>query len=346
MEGIEVEIDLPSRHPDGKMPILDMKVHINDEGFVIYEHYEKPVTTKLVISERSAHSANCKRSVHVSELVRRMTNTSRRLNWNMSVVPVLQDYLQRMKAGGYNEKYRKNILENALRVYDSKIKEDLEGIKPFNRPVGYRKKERRTEKKLKKQNWATSGGHTAPIIIPATPGGELARRLRKIAEEESVPGVNFKVVERGGKTLVRQLQNPNPTATTECNKPKCIPCGQPGGGRSCHRNNITYQYTCTDCQAVYTGETSRNLYTRALEHKKKYEEKAGDSFINNHQLESHEGNKPNFTVKVVGSYRDPLSRQVAEGVLITNTKSKILNSKAEMFQPPIVRLRREVGMGS
>ena len=29
MEGIEVEIDLPSRHPDGKMPILDMKVHIN-----------------------------------------------------------------------------------------------------------------------------------------------------------------------------------------------------------------------------------------------------------------------------------------------------------------------------
>ena len=58
------------------------------------------------------------------------------------------------------------------------------------------------------------------------------------------------------------------------------------------------------------------------------------------------GVKPDFTVKVVGSYRDPLSRQVAEGVLITNTKSKILNSKAEMFQPPIVRLRREVGMGS
>ena len=93
-----------------------------------------------------------------------------------------------------------------------------------------------------------------------------------------------------------------------------------------------------------TGETSRNLYTRALEHKKKYEEKASDSFINNHQIESHDGSDPIFTVKVVGSYRDPLSRQVAEGVLITNTK--ILNSKAELFQPPIVRLRREVDMGS
>ena len=87
------------------------------------------------------------------------------------------------------------------------------------------------------------------------------------------------------------------------------------------------------------------LITRALEHKKKYEDKAGDSFMNNHQVEAHNGGDPNFNVKVVGSYRDPLSRQVAEGVLITNTKTKILNSKAEMIQPPIVRLRREVGMG-
>ena len=105
--------------------------------------------------------------------------------------------------GVYNERYRKSVLENALRVYDFKVKEDLEGVKPLNGPSGYRKKERRKEKKKKKQNWATSGGHTAPIIIPATPGGELARRLRKIAEEESVPGVSFKVVERGGKTLAK-----------------------------------------------------------------------------------------------------------------------------------------------
>ena len=250
-----------------------------------------------------------------------------------------------MKAAGYNERYRKSVLENAVRVYDSKVKEDLEGVKPLNRPIGYRKKERRKEKKQKKRSWATSGGHTAPIIIPATPGGELARRLRKIAEEESVPGLSFKVVERGGRTLARQLQNPNPTATKECSKLKCIPCGQQDESRSCHKTNVTYQYTCKECEAVYTGETSRNLYTRALKHQKKYEDKAGDSFMNNHQVEAHNGSNPNFNVKVVGSYRDPLSRQVAEGVLITNTKTKILNSKAEMIQPPIVRLRREVGMG-
>ena len=101
-------------------------------------------------------------------------------------------------------------------------------------------------------------------------------------------------MERGGKTLARQLQNPNPTATKGCSKPKCIPCGQPGGSRSCHTTNVTYQYTCKECEAVYTGETSRNLYTRAQEQQKKYEVKAGDSFINNHQVESHNSSAPNF----------------------------------------------------
>ena len=77
MDGIDVELDLLSRHPDRMMQILDMKVHVK---FIINEHYEKPVSTRQVISERSAHSAKCKWSVPVSELVRRMDNTSRRLN--------------------------------------------------------------------------------------------------------------------------------------------------------------------------------------------------------------------------------------------------------------------------
>ena len=154
---------------------------------------------------------------------------------------------------------------------------------------------------------ASSGGYTAPIIIPATPGGEPARRLREITEREKEPRVSFKVVERGGKTLARQLQRPNPTAKRNFSKTDCITCSEPGGGRLCHKNNVTYQYTCKVCEAVYTGETSRNLYNRALEHEMKHQKKKPDSFINNHQVESHKGVDPNFSVKVVGSYKDPLS---------------------------------------
>ena len=121
-----------------------------------------------------------------------------------------------------------------------------------------------------------------------------------------------------------------------------------GGGGGCHKNNVTYQYTCQKDGAVYTGETGRNLYTRGLEHLDKYEKKAEKSFMHAHQMECHEGAPADFTAKVTGSYKDPLSRQVAEAVLITRSSgstSDVLNSKAEFRQPPIVRVRREVNVG-
>ena len=87
------------------------------------------------------------------------------------------------------------------------------------------------------------------------------------------------------------------------------------------------------------------MYTRGLEHQDNFEKKKPKSFINNHQEDRHPGDQPDFNVSVVGSYRDPLSRQVAEGVLITRCSEEILNSKSEFKQPPIVRVRREVNTG-
>ena len=63
-EGIVMEVDICENHSDNKIPILDMKCWIDENGNALYQHYEKPVSTKLVISSRSAHSNNCKRSVH------------------------------------------------------------------------------------------------------------------------------------------------------------------------------------------------------------------------------------------------------------------------------------------
>merc|ERR1712098_48313 len=122
MDGIKMECDLPSNHSDGKLPILDMAVWLGDDGSVLYQHYEKPVSSKQVISERSAHSNSSKRSVHINELTRRMYNTSRDLSWDDYVAPVLSDYCGRMMAAGYSEQYRKDVLQNALRIYDDKCK--------------------------------------------------------------------------------------------------------------------------------------------------------------------------------------------------------------------------------
>ena len=72
LPGIKMEVDLPSNYDDGKLPILDMKVYMCD-NFVVYEHYSKPMATKLVISARSAHSDQTKKSVHISENVQHIS---------------------------------------------------------------------------------------------------------------------------------------------------------------------------------------------------------------------------------------------------------------------------------
>ena len=60
LEGIEVEIDLPENHLDGKLPILDMKSWLDPIGNIFYQHYEKSMASKQVISASSAHSESSK----------------------------------------------------------------------------------------------------------------------------------------------------------------------------------------------------------------------------------------------------------------------------------------------
>ena len=100
------------------------------------------------------------------------------------MAPVLTDYMARMKAAGYDENYRKHALLNALAIADRKVRQAEAGERPLNRPAGYRKVQRRKEKKQKKKNWGTKGGYLAPIIVPATPNGELARDSGKFVKDK------------------------------------------------------------------------------------------------------------------------------------------------------------------
>ena len=351
LPGIIMEVDLPSNHPDGKLPILDMKCYVKND-LILYEHYEKKVSSKLVISARSAHSAQTKRSVHISELVRRMMNTSPLLDWSEHCAPVLTDYLKRMMAAGYNERYRKDILCQAVNIYDSKVRKDADGSVPLNRPNGFRKLERRQEKIQSRRTWSTQGGYTAPIIVQSTPGGVLAKLMREVAEKESTPDIKFKVIERGGTTLIRQLQRANPTAPPKCSKTDCGICSQEDSYLRCHLCNICYRYTCNypDCQASYVGESSKNMYTRHLGHVYKYEKKDGSSWMQNHQVQAHEGAPADFAIKILSSHKDALSRQTAESVRIALAQDElgeeyVMNSKSEFHQPSITRLQTRIRHG-
>ena len=68
------------------------------------------MSSKQVMHAESAISPSCKRSVHTQEILRRLFNSSRRLDWKEDVAPVLTEYMTRMMIAGYPEKYRKDSL--------------------------------------------------------------------------------------------------------------------------------------------------------------------------------------------------------------------------------------------
>ena len=354
MPGIKVEEDLPGRHPDKCLPILDMKVWLDENGHLYHKHYQKPMASNLVISARSAHPTSTKRAIHIAELVRRLLNTSRDLDWDQYVAPVLSEYMARMKAAGYNEDYRKHCLQHALKIYDAKLRDNDNGVSPLNRLPGFRKVERRKEKQQKRKGWSQKGGYTAPIIIPATPDGILAKKLREVAESEATPGLRLKIVERGGKRLGNVLSKPNPTSSDHCirkdhpkAKKRCVGCNQNGGISNCQTSNCVYKYECEidGCSGTYIGETSRNVYTRSLEHSGKYDKNNSDSFILKHQNEYHNGEPANVKVKFVKSFKDAMSRQISEAVTIFKTQEEgkiLMNSKSEWRQASMVEMREQV----
>ena len=345
MPCVVMEGDWPSKNRDYKLPILDMKVWTDASGTLLYQHYEKPVSSKTVLNSKSAHSTASKRSVHTQEVIRRLLNCSVKLDWETEIAPFVSDYMNRMRVAGYTEEYRRSILESALNIFDEKWKDNNSGKRPIFRPKDWKEEERKEAKERKKLEWSSKGGHIAPIFVPATPGGELMKTMKKVADREAKEGIHFKVVEMGGRTLKSELQKSNPIATPGCDEANCLGCttGRGKGGQ-CRRNNVNYQITCQLCpddsKAVYIGETSRNLYTRAMEHKSNTKEES--SFMKKHMSEKHQGKEENFSAKVTHQNKDCLTRLVREGVLIRRCGQPLMNSKTEWYQPSIYRIQKEI----
>ena len=345
MECIKMEADMPSKNEDGKLPILDMKVWMSKDGDIMFQHYEKPMSSKAVLHEESAHPSACKRSVHVQEIVRRLLNSSPDLDWETEVTPVLTEYMKRMRDAGYGERYRKSVLKQALGIYDAKLKDEREGRRPVYRPKSWQKAERRKKKRESKHEWSTKGGCIAPIFVPASPGGELARRMKRVMDREKKGEINFMIVEMGGRTLKRELQKSNPLSTAGCNQSDCIACRkEKGEGGQCHRGNINYEIECRLCKdtspTVYIGETARNLYTRGREHM--YNSRDEEYFLSKHMREKHGGQSEDFRAKVTHLNKDCLTRQIREGVLIRRSGKELMNTKTEWFQPPLLSIRSEI----
>ena len=80
---IQMEEDYPSNHTDGKMPILDLECWMDDEEEIVrFQHYEKPMANKQVLSAKSALPIKQKRNIHINECVRRLRHCDLDMKWD------------------------------------------------------------------------------------------------------------------------------------------------------------------------------------------------------------------------------------------------------------------------
>ena len=82
---IEVEVDFPANHADKFMPILDMKMAMDNNNKVMYKFYKKPMANKYTMMANSAVSDRVKRSTMTNEAMRRLLCCSENLDQSTRV---------------------------------------------------------------------------------------------------------------------------------------------------------------------------------------------------------------------------------------------------------------------
>merc|ERR1711895_235342 len=84
----------------------------------------------------------------------------------------------------------------------SELRKD--GTCPLYRPKGYMVEEQNRKKQIKKRSWYKP--FSTVLFCPPSPGSQLAKELRKVAEEETKgKGWTVKVIERAGAKLAHQV---------------------------------------------------------------------------------------------------------------------------------------------
>ena len=301
------------------------------------------MTNYLVMLECSAMPKQMKRTTLTQEAVRVLRNCRQELPWEMKAVH-LTDLSARMKASGYSEMFRQHVIMSALQGFDKMVEVAEQGGRPVNRPRSWEADLRQKKKTSKKMTWHKAGGFDVPVFLPFTPGSQLVQQLKE-AEERSMDGrkIRFRFVERAGTSLKEILQKSDPWAGGQCGSDDCFPCKGSKGG-DCRRNNVTYQIVCEECEsgnvvAHYKGETSKNTYTRGLKHLEQLRNKSKDSVLWAHCKEHHQSSVVSFKMEKTGSFSDPLSRQIMEGVQINVFGGITLNRQSAWRQPAVSKVK-------
>ena len=344
---IEVEIDFPSKHPSKMLAILDMEMGMIDNK-VHYMFYRKPMANKYTMMANSAVSDRVKRSTMTNEALRRLLCCSPNLE-EQKKVQVMEDYAKLLKRSGYSERFRYEVISDAIRGHQKLLQEEEEGRRPLNRPRSFQEEERRKKRLEKGGRWYRREERGSKVregvfIIPPTPESALAKTFKKICEEElRGTKISMAVSERGGRRLGQELGCTVPGQSTRehCRRERCFPCntGQVG---MCRKTGLGYEIECLICgqhiKSKYAGETGKNMFQRGSQHVDDVEKRRGNTPLWKHIVEKHGGVMAvpiysHFKMDLVKFFSSAQRRKADEGVRISHLDQDTrMNSKDEFMQ--------------
>ena len=136
----------------------------------------------------------------------------------------------------------------------------------------------------------------------------IDRQIRKVFKEIDLPVRIY----RKSHTLRNALKDK--PQTEACRMKTCLLKND-----QCLIRNCVYQLTCTKCQAVYIGSTTRTFHTRHKEHMT-----SDTSSVSSHKTKC----QAEFTTKIIARENDPVKLRFKEALLIQKYNATI-NSRAE-----------------
>ena len=170
----------------------------------------------------------------------------------------------------------------------------------------------------------------AVMFVPFTPGSKLTKDLQEIEDKWAglLNNPKWNMVERSGSKLKDLLGNTTPWTSTNCGRMDCWMCksNPEMRPRDCWTENATYRISCQECKesgssAEYYGEAARTIYLHTKEHKSQLLKKVDDSPLYEQCRERHIGEIQEFKVDLISRHETVFSRQIMEGVLISNNPS-------------------------
>ena len=334
--------------------MLDLKVWLNesDNHKIFYTFYEKTTKSPFVISKTSAMPISKKIECLGQEVFRRLHNVKKELHEEEKVV-VLNDFMVKLKMSGYSKNDRYQILRSGINAYEKLRLKEEKGKRPFYRPRIFEESKRKKEKHDKKKNWYKRNSRnnignkfSSVFFVPATPGGLLLKMLKETEEKFQIDeNSRIKFIETSGRKYIDQLRINDPFEEKCVIEEKCMTCKSNEKVSNCKITNVGYSLICKTCKnrgkvRTYEGETCRNTYLRGREHAKEFERKSENSVMYKHVQKEHrhEEEDVKFEMKVVGRFKNAMSRQIDESVRIQSKKPReLLNSKSEYYGPAVKR---------